>query len=196
MAMLQTISVEDMQIGRVYADAAYAAALAKGQANDLADELDALVKELLDKDRKHAGFFLVPTISREQRQQVIDRVFKDRVGEATYRLLTTLNHHDRLRVVRAVAAQVRKQVNDAAGVVRVRVTTASPMSAEQTSRLERVLEKGLNLKPELDFRVDPAALGGMRVAVGETVYDETVQSNLGRLREGILTRSSHEIQSG
>src|SRR4051812_4506778 len=123
MAMLKTISVEDMQTGRVYAEAAYASAAAHGQASELADELDALVTELLDKDRKHEGFFLVPTISREQRQQVIDRVFKDRVSEATYRLLTTLNHHDRLRVVRAVAAIIRNQVNDAAGVVRVNVTT-------------------------------------------------------------------------
>jgi F-type H+-transporting ATPase subunit delta len=190
------ISVEDMQIGRVYADAAYAAARANGRETELADELDAVVAELLDKNPRLETFFLVASIGREQRQQLLDSAFKDRVGEATYRLLATLNHHDRLGVLRAVAAQLRKLVGDAAGVVKATVTTASPLSDDQVRRLERVLQTGLKAKPQIEFRVDPAVLGGMRVAVGETVYDDTVQSNLGRLREGILTRSFHEIQSG
>ena len=187
---------EDMQVGRVYAEAAYAAALANGKAEELADELDAIVTEILDANPKQAGFFLVPTIGREERQEVLDAVFKGRVGDVTYRLFTTLNRHDRLGVIRAVATLVRNLANDAAGIVKVSVTTATPLSQEQRDRLERILREGLKAKPQLELRVDPAVLGGMRVAVGETVYDDTVQSALGRLREGILTRSAHEIQSG
>jgi F-type H+-transporting ATPase subunit delta len=190
------ISVEDMQIARVYAEASYAAAGANGSQGELADELDAVVAELLDKNQRLETFFLVASISRDQRRQLLDSAFKGRVGDQTYRLLATLNHHDRLGVLRAVAAQVRRLVGEAAGVVKATVTTAAPLSTEQVGRLERVLEKGLKAKPQLEFRVDPSVLGGMRVAVGETVYDDTVQSNLGRLREGILTRSAHEIQSG
>jgi F-type H+-transporting ATPase subunit delta len=189
------ISVEDMEIGRVYAEAAYAAAKAKGTEGELADELDAIVGELLDKDRKLDTFFLVASISRDQRSRLLETAFKDRVDEGTYRLLATLNHHDRLGVLRAVAAQVRKLVGDAAGVVKATVTSASALSSEQVGRLEKMLQTGLKAKPQLEFRVDPSVLGGIRIAVGETVYDDTVQSNLGRLREGILTRSSHEVQS-
>jgi F-type H+-transporting ATPase subunit delta len=187
---------EDMRIGRVYAEAAYAAALADAKADELADDLDAIVTEILDKNIRHEGFFLVPTISREERQLVVDSVFKGRVGDEAYRLVTTLNRHDRLGIIRAVATLVRNLVNDAAGIVIANVTTASPLSEEQRGRLERILQTGLKAKPQLELRVDPAVLGGIRVAVGETVYDDTVQSALGRLREGILTRSTHEIQSG
>lgn len=183
------ISVEDMKIGRVYAEAAYAASKAKGGAADLADELDGIVAELLDKNSRLQAFFLVGSISRDQRQKLLESAFKDRIGDGTYRLLSTLNHHDRLGVVRAVAAQVRKMVGDASGVVKAVVTTASKLSPEQAGKLERVLQTGLNAKPDIEYKVDPAVLGGVKVAVGETVYDDTVQSNLGRLREGILTRS-------
>ena len=181
------ISIEDMKIGRVYAEAAYAAS--KGNAAELADELDGVVAELLDKNSRLQAFFLVGSISRAQRQTLLESAFKDRVGDGTYRLLSTLNQHDRLGVVRAVAAQLRKMVSAAAGVVKAVVTTASKLSPEQAGKLERLLEAGLKAKPEIEFKIDPAVLGGVKVAVGETVYDDTVQSNLGRLREGILTRS-------
>ena len=189
MAKQAPISVEDMKIGRVYADAAYAAAKAKKQDAELADELDGVVSELIDKNPRLEAFFRLGSISREQRQKLLDAAFKDKIGESAYRLLATLNHHDRLGVLRAVAAHVRRLVGDAAGLVKAVVTTASKLSPEQVGKLERVLEAGLKAKPQLEFKIDPAVLGGMKVAVGETVYDDTVQSNLGRLREGILTRS-------
>jgi F-type H+-transporting ATPase subunit delta len=189
MAKQAPISVEDMQIGRVYAEAAYAASKVKNTAGELADELDAIVAELLEKNPRLQAFFLHGSISREQRQKLLDAAFKDRVTEDAYRLLSTLNQHDRLGVLRAVAAHLRRAVGAAAGEIKAVVTTASKLTDQQVGKLEKVLEAGLKAKPQLEFRIDPTVLGGMRVAVGETVYDDTVQSNLGRLREGILTRS-------
>jgi len=189
MSKQHRVPVEDMQIGRVYADAAFAAAGPNGRADALADEIEAIVTQLIDKDPAHEGFFLVPAITREERQGVLDRAFKDKVGDDTYRLLTTLNHHDRLNVIRAVAAQLRTLAAEAAGEVRATVTTATPLTPEQTTSVEKLLAAGLKGKPRVQYRVDPAVLGGLKVAVGETVYDETVQSNLGRLREGLLARS-------
>ena len=183
------ISVGDMQVARVYADAAFASASATGQANDLADEFEAIITQIVDKDPEHEGFFLAPLISREERQGVLDRACEGRVSDSTYKLLTTLNHHDRLNVIRAVAVQLRTLAAEAAGEVRATVTTATPLNSEQTNRLEKLLADGLKGTPRVQYRVDPTVLGGLKVAVGETVYDETVQSNLGRLREGLLARS-------
>ena len=183
------ISVGDMQVARVYAEAAFASAKAAGRADALADEIEALITQIVDKDSAHEGFFLVPAISREERQGVIERAVKENVGEDAYKLLTILNHHDRLGVIRAVAVHLRNLAAVAAGEIQATVTSAAPLSSEQTTRLERMLADGLKGKPRVKYRVDPAVLGGLRVAVGETVYDETVQSNLGRLREGILARS-------
>src|SRR5437762_3563210 len=49
--------------------------------------------------------------------------------------------------------------------------------------------------PGLDTRVDAGLLGGMTVQVGDVLYDASVRTRLERIRNQLLERSSHAIQS-
>jgi F-type H+-transporting ATPase subunit delta len=44
--------------------------------------------------------------------------------------------------------------------------------------------------------VDKDLLGGLKVRIGDTVYDSTVRTRLNNLRNQLIERSSHEIQTG
>ena len=44
--------------------------------------------------------------------------------------------------------------------------------------------------------VDPDILGGLRIRVGDTVYDGSLRARLTQLRHRVRERSLHEIQSG
>ena len=43
--------------------------------------------------------------------------------------------------------------------------------------------------------IDPELIGGVVVRVGDTVYDGSVATNLKQLRQQMINRSVHEIQS-
>ena len=74
--------------------------------------------------------------------------------------------------------------------------SAAPLPHDQQERLRNILASALGAEPILEFAVDPALVGGLRVRIGETLYDHTVRANLARLRTDLLARSANEIQSG
>jgi F-type H+-transporting ATPase subunit delta len=68
------------------------------------------------------------------------------------------------------------------GVVSATVTTAVPLSAEQTKGLQAALRLSLGKDPEIETRVDPAILGGLKVRVGSRLYDASLKSKLDSLK--------------
>jgi F-type H+-transporting ATPase subunit delta len=68
------------------------------------------------------------------------------------------------------------------GVVSAQVTTAVPLSAAQAKGLAAALRLSLGKDPEIETRVDPAILGGLKVRVGSRLYDASLKSKLDSLK--------------
>ena len=70
----------------------------------------------------------------------------------------------------------------ARGAVSAVVTTAAPMSAAQSKAVAEALRTALGKAPEIETRVDPALLGGIRVRVGSKLFDASLRSKLDSLK--------------
>ena len=68
------------------------------------------------------------------------------------------------------------------GAVSAQVTTAVPLSAAQTKGVASALRTALGKDPEIETRVDPAILGGIKVKVGSRLYDASLKSKLDQLK--------------
>ena len=68
--------------------------------------------------------------------------------------------------------------DEAEGVARARIDSAFPLSEAQLADLRAALEKRFGKKVEATVAVDPALIGGVRITVGDTVIDGTVQAKL------------------
>jgi F-type H+-transporting ATPase subunit delta len=68
------------------------------------------------------------------------------------------------------------------GVVAAEVTTAIALSPEQTKGLAAALRQALGKDPEIETRVDPAILGGIKVRVGSRLFDASLKSKLDSLK--------------
>src|SRR5262245_60918602 len=114
------VDVEDIPIARVYADAVWAIASKTGQQEVLADELDTYA-ELVTKIPRFKAFNNIGTITQDQRQHIIETVFKGRVSDTLYRLLCNLNEHNRKGLLPAIAQHVRERVVISKGRIRITV---------------------------------------------------------------------------
>ena len=68
------------------------------------------------------------------------------------------------------------------GIVAAEVTTAIQLTPEQMSGLKASLRQALGKDPEIETRVDPSILGGMKVRVGSRLYDASLRSKLDHLK--------------
>ena len=68
------------------------------------------------------------------------------------------------------------------GAISAEVTTAIPLSAAQSKGVAAALRSALGKDPEIETRVDPAILGGIKVKVGSRLYDASLKSKLDQLK--------------
>ena len=68
------------------------------------------------------------------------------------------------------------------GVVAAEVTTAIKLTPAQATGLKAALRHALGKDPEIETRVDPSILGGVKVRVGSRLYDASLRSKLDSLR--------------
>lgn len=196
MSETRTVSVEELPVARVYADAVWEVAVRDGVVEDFIEEYDSLVADVLDKQSELEIFFSLGSINPDQRQAMVDHIFKDRASDLLYNFLKTLNAHDRLGLIRAVGVCLKERYDQSKGLVPVLIKTAVPLQEDQRQAVLKLLTDDFKIKPHLESETDPSLLGGIWLKVGDQVYDRSVRFNLKQLRGKILTRSSHEIQSG
>ena len=68
------------------------------------------------------------------------------------------------------------------GLVSAQVTTAVEMTKAQSAALAAALRVALGKDPQVETRVDPAILGGVKVRVGSRLYDASLKSKLDSLK--------------
>jgi len=68
------------------------------------------------------------------------------------------------------------------GAISAEVVTAMPLTDAQAKSLAAALRTALGKDPEIETRVDPAILGGLKVRVGSRLFDASLKSRLDSLK--------------
>jgi F-type H+-transporting ATPase subunit delta len=184
------------RMARVYAEALLNAADKQGQANEIVEELDSLVRDLFKADPELEAFLSSIAIGRDRKNQVIEKVFENRASPVLVDFLKVLNQHQRLDLLRPILAAAKELQDQRANRLRVEVRSAVPLADDQANRLKQQLREALQKEPILQTEVDPELLGGVVVRVGDWLYDASVRARLESIRNQLVTRSNYEIQSG
>jgi len=182
-------------VARVYAEALYNAADKNGQMREVLEELEELAGDVFRLDPRLEVFLSSPAVARERKEQALRKGFQGRVTPTTLHFLLVLNHHDRLAMLRAVALSYRELYDERSGHIKVQVRSAVPLTEDQAERLRQQLRDSFQREPIMETRVDPDLLGGLVVRVEDWVYDASVRTRLEKIRNQLIERSSHEVQS-
>ncbi len=190
--------MEDPHLGavaRVYASA-FLNAIPAGELDGALEEYRSFVEDVLAHQAELSHLILSGTVSRDQKLQLIDRIVAGRASERFTSFLRVLARHDRLDLLRLILAQCEMEAEKRSGRKRVQVISAQPLSEGDLNKIRERLAAALAIQPVLEAAVDPDMLGGLRIRVGDTVYDGSLRARLTQLRLRVRERSLHEIQSG
>jgi len=190
----QAVNVGALRVASIYAKAFIEATEKAGQTDALVEEFNS-VAAALDQFPKLETVLGSALIPHEEKTQMLDRIFGSRLSSMVLNFLKVLSAHGRLDIARAVRQQLQKLHDELRGRVRVQLHTATPLEESLSRNLEGSLRRILGGEPKVDPAVDAALIGGIVLRVGDTVYDGSVARQLHQVREQMINRSIHEIQS-
>ncbi len=183
-------------ISAVYAKAFLGATEAAGATDAALAELDSLISDVLDKLPRLDAIFSSALVSGEEKIALIDKSFGPKASPLLRNFLKVLAHHGRLDILRGIRRRARQMYDKMRGRQRVQISTAADLDADLTRRLTDMLRGMLGAEPVLEVNTRPELIGGIVLRVGDTVYDGSIATRLERIREHMIERSVHEIQSG
>ena len=94
----------------------------------------------------------------------------------------------RLRYLPSVAETFEYLANERQGKVKVTVTSAAPLSAEEAERLKAGLEQATGKTVLIETVVEPPLIGGLVVRIGDRVLDGSIRHQLDVMRESLVRR--------
>lgn len=166
--------------GRRYAEAAFELATRDGALDGWAEGL-ALAARFATDD----GVVRVvdnPSIPHADRLAAVARLLEGRVTPGVLNLARLLARRGRFETLPAIAAEYTRLLNRQRGIVEAVVTSAQPLTTEETAAIRARVEAMTGTSVELRSAVDPALIGGLTVRVGDQLHDASVRGRLERLR--------------
>ena len=170
---------------RRYAKALFSLAREENRLNEVREEIAQLGKLLASNAELRAVLFQ-PLHPVAERRAVL-RAVSDALGASP--LLRNFQSFlvDQRRLVDwdEIEAEYGRLADAAAGLTKVRVTSAAPLSPAQRERLQQTLERRSGGRVQLALEVDPALVGGVVAQVGDLVYDGSLRTQLRQLRASL-----------
>ena len=130
---------------------------------------------------------LDPNVSGKQLYDVFAGVLQAPLGVEGGNFLRLLVDNDRVAALQEIASQFAALKNQLDGSADAEITSAFPLDEAQVAALLSGLRMkfgGVELKSHVS--VDPGLIGGVRVTVGDEVFDTSIKAQLERMRASLL----------
>jgi F-type H+-transporting ATPase subunit delta len=172
-----------------YAKALLTLGQEEGQIREYGQELRSFV-QLLEEAGESGAALTSPFFPKDQRGQALAAIL-DKAGLSltVNNFLNLLHRKGRLSLLAPIVEAYAKLLDEAEGVIRGTLTTATPLSDSQLSAIKGALNTMSGAKVELEVKIDPTIIGGLVARLGDLVVDSSLQTQL-RLLETKLSALS------
>ena len=170
------------EVGERYAQALFDLAKDEGQVVAVEADLKAL-KAMTADSADLRTLIASPVFSAEDKAKGLFAIAaRAEFNALTQKFLGFVAAQRRIAALPAIITSFQALSAAYRGVVSAQVTTAIALSAAQSKGLQAALRQALGKDPEIETRVDPSILGGVKVRVGSRLYDASLKSKLDSLK--------------
>ena len=175
-----------------YAKALFGLAQDEHRHREVRAELENL-GSLFEGSRELRDALLTPLHPAEERKAAL-RAIASNTGDASasplvQNFLSYLIDQRRLINFDSIVSAYGEFADEAEGLLTAEVVAASPLDDRRKDRLRRALSERTGQEVRLEIKVDPSLIGGAIAKVGDLVFDGSLRTQLGQLRNN-LTKGS------
>lgn len=159
----------------------------------ITDEILEDLKSLKTVFRENEDFFKllnIPTLSKEEKVSMLDKVFEGRINVYMLNFLKILCEKGRIPHFYEIASYYTKLYNKENNIKEVLAITAVPLSENLKTKLINKLAEITGSRILLENKVDPKILGGVVIKMDDNQFDSSVKGRLERLKSSLNAQNA------
>lgn len=171
-------------VAKRYAEALFQIGVEKQTLDFLETEL-VTVKEVFTSNKELVTFLEHPKVEGEKKKALLKEAFQGFSEDVLHTLFLLVDRHKETIIPQMVEDFVTL-ANEAKGTKQATVYSVRPLTDVEKQSIEATFVKKLNIQAlNITNEVDPTIIGGVKVKIGNTVYDGTLKGKLNRLERQI-----------
>ena len=152
---------------------------------DILDDLRE-VAETINSSEELSGVINNPSISTEEKQIVICKLFQNNIMPIVYNFLFVLNLRKRFNIVADIAKEFEKELEKIKNITRINITSAIELNDERKNDIKTKISQKLNKDIICDWGVDKEIIAGLIFNIDESIIDNSVRHKLEDLSKEII----------
>lgn len=173
-------------VAKRYADALFQLAEENNLTDQFIEELN-VVKSVFEQNEKLSVLLASPNATISEKTALIDTAFAS-VHLHIKNGLKIMVERRRSNVILQMVEEFVNLYNDKNDIAYAVVSSVRELSPVELTNVETTFKKLLNKKSLIiDNKVDESLLGGLRIRVGNTIYDGSLSNKLKRIEQNLLT---------
>ncbi|MFK3939837.1 F0F1 ATP synthase subunit delta [Alkalihalobacillus sp. NPDC078783] len=179
--------MSNQAVANRYAVALFQLAQSKGTLEQTGEELEIIQSVLqgtpeLEKTIQH------PKVTLVAKQNVIRNSFAGKVSQDVLNTLLLLLERQRFTIVPELSKAYKQLHHDLLNIAEATVYSAKPLTDEELKQVEIIFApKAEKSRLIATNKVDTELIGGLRVRIGDRIYDGSIKGQLNRLERNLLT---------
>ena len=168
-----------------YAKALLDLAISDSAVDEVQSEL-AAVSQIIETQGNLTAFLLSPRSDLKIKKTVLNHIFIDSVRKNILNLLLLLLDKGRMEVLPDIVTSYVKMADEYRNILNITVTTALPLNQAQIDSISekfKAIYHGSSVK--ITVETDNSLIGGVKVIIGDKLYDGTVKGKLSKMQSVI-----------
>ncbi|MGO9377092.1 MAG: ATP synthase F1 subunit delta [Dissulfurispiraceae bacterium] len=145
------------------------------------------ISGLMEKDKSFKTLLVSPLFTAEEKQKALAFISeKIKISDKVSKYLAYISDEKVLGGLPEIVLAINALYLDMKKRARAIVTSPVPFSGDFEQQLKQSLKQVTGRDIDMEFILDPALLGGVRIRIGSTMYDSSIKGQLRLLRDKFI----------
>lgn len=172
----------ELTAAKRYARALYEVAAGKNSVNPVMDDLKAAAAVIAEQ-KDLETLLNHPNIDTSAKTDLLKQIFAGKLSDTVVNTLVLLVERKRSELIPVVYAQFVKIANEALGRAEATVYSAKALTAEESVAVAAKFTNLTGRTIQVTNIVDPGLIGGIKVRIGDKLYDGSLSGKLERMEK-------------
>lgn len=127
-------------------------------------------------------------VSKKEKIDCVDEIFKSHFDATIINFIKVLVINHRIAYYQSIFKEFNSLCNAFQGIEEGTIYSTIPLDKEKIHQIELSIESRNHKSIELANRIDASIIGGIKVVIGDKVYDDTLKNKLNSLKTLLLEK--------